>query len=239
MYLDGKERFSKQDIIDFKNALRNGGYQEASINNKITSVNKYLVYLKQDRFKVATIRLQRETDLDNVLTLEDYKRLLRWARKSSDEETELMIKVFAKTGIRVGELKFFTVESLGKKIKVTNKGKTRNVPISKELLHDLKKYCRDKKIKSGPIFPSRIEGKTLAASTVFRRMKRIAGKAKVSLERVHPHSFRHFFALEFLASGGNEYELADILGHERMDTTRIYARSSNKNKIEQIGKMRI
>ncbi len=38
------------------------------------------------------------------------------------------------------------------------------------------------------------------------------------------HRFRHTFAVNFLRNGGNVLELQEMLGHERMDTVRIYAK---------------
>ena len=75
-------------------------------------------------------------------------------------------------------------------------------------------------------------------STIWRRMKRIAGAAKVNKDKVHAHSFRHLFAKEFMEEYNNALELADILGHSSLETTRIYTRSTNEEKRKKLEKMR-
>lgn len=58
--------------------------------------------------------------------------------------------------------------------------------------------------------------------------KILHGKARggLSKDKVHPHSFRHLFAKEFLTNGGDIATLADILGHSSLETTRIYTQMS-------------
>lgn len=55
-----------------------------------------------------------------------------------------------------------------------------------------------------------------------RLLKDIGDRAAVT--RVTVHRFRHTFAVNFLRNGGNVLELQEMLGHENMDTVRIYAR---------------
>jgi len=50
--------------------------------------------------------------------------------------------------------------------------------------------------------------------------RRIGANAHVA--HVHPHRFRHTFAIMFLRNGGNVFELQRILGHESLDTVRTY-----------------
>jgi site-specific recombinase XerD len=44
------------------------------------------------------------------------------------------------------------------------------------------------------------------------------------VEGVHPHRFRHTFAIWFLRNGGNPLELQRILGHEKLETVLVYVR---------------
>jgi site-specific recombinase XerD len=56
-------------------------------------------------------------------------------------------------------------------------------------------------------------------------VRHLVGRAgeRAGVENVHPHRFRHTFAVEFLRNGGNVFELQMALGHETLDMVRNYA----------------
>ena len=47
---------------------------------------------------------------------------------------------------------------------------------------------------------------------------------------VYPHSFRHRFAKNFLAKNKDIALLADLMGHESIETTRIYLRKTSEEQ---------
>ena len=57
--------------------------------------------------------------------------------------------------------------------------------------------------------------------------------AGISLAVVHPRSFRHRFAKNFIEKYNDIALLADLMGHESIETTRIYLRmtASEQQKI--------
>lgn len=141
------------------------------------------------------------------------------------------------TGIRIGELKFFTVEILEKQaIQVTGKKKTREVYLPDKLIRELKAYCSHAGIESGVIFRGR-KGKPLNRVTVYNMFARLADMTGVPKEKVHPHNFRHLFALTYMENYANLFELADLLGHSSLETTRIYARSTMEKKRQRMDKL--
>ena len=60
--------------------------------------------------------------------------------------------------------------------------------------------------------------------------KNIAIQAGIPQELVYPHSFRHLFAKEYMRKIGDISELADLLGHTRLETTWIYTKTTSEEK---------
>ena len=186
------------------------------------------------------MRKQHAASNSEILSLSDYKRLLRFAKRLGQEDTYLIMKILAMTGIRIEELSFFTVENVKTNyIYVRNKGKERSIIIRQDLARELRQYCRNNGIKEGVIFFCKTKGKMMAKSTIWRRMQRIAGVARVGKNKVHAHSFRHLFAKMFLEEyNGSIAELADILGHNSLETTRIYAKTTDEEKRRKLERIK-
>ena len=211
----------------------------SSINTWIIELNKYFKWLGLNDLTLLKINSQIKTSNEEVLTIQDYKRLLRFAKRKDNLKIYYIMKVLAMTGIRISELNFFTVESIKSNyIQAFNKGKERYIIVRQDLSRELRKYCRENKIKTGPIFKGEKQEK-IVASTIWRQMKKIAGAARVNKKKVHAHSFRHLFAIVFLNEFNDSItELADILGHNSLETTRVYTRSTNSQKKSKLEKLK-
>ena len=91
------------------------------------------------------------------------------------------------------------------------------------------------------------KGNHLTTAMYGDNYKALHGKARggLSKDKVHPHSFRHLFAKDFISHGGDIMTLADILGHSSLETTRIYTQKTISeqrdllNKIDQKKKQRV
>lgn len=240
-WLDEDVAIDKSKTIEFKNYLYtlNPRPKTSSLNTWIVELNKFLKYIDREDLTIKEIKMQNKTSNDEVLSIADYKRLLRFAKRLNMMQLYYIIKVLAMTGIRISELKYFTIENLKSNyIDGFNKGKERKIILRQDLIRELRKYAREQHIKSGYIFRGSIPNKMPVESTIWRQLKKVAGKARVNKKKVHAHSFRHLFAQIFLETyPGNITELADILGHNSLETTRLYTRTSNnqkKNKMEQM-----
>lgn len=239
-WLQEDEKITKDTTIKYKKYLYelNPRPTTSSINTWIIELNKFLKWLNLNDLTIKKIKQQTKSSNEEVLSISDYKRLLRFSKRLGNMKLYYIMKVLAMTGIRISELKFFTVESIKSNyITAFNKGKERNIIIRQDLSRELRRYCKDNNIKEGCIFKGEKQDK-LVLSTIWRQMKRISGLARVKKNKVHAHSFRHLFAQVFL----NEYsdnitELADILGHNSLETTRLYTRSSNSQKKSKLEKL--
>lgn len=87
-------------------------------------------------------------------------------------------------------------------------------------------------IKEGK-FPSVfvLDAKTFTGMKVVgiqTRVRKLGEKAGLE-RRLHCHLLRHTFASDFLSRGANITDVQRILGHEKLDTTMIYAHISQEN----------
>ena len=149
-----------------------------------------------------------------------------------------MMQAICSTGIRVGELQFITVEAVRQgRATVSFKGKTRQVLIPRNLLAELRKYIKERELKSGSIFVTR-SGKPVNRNNILYEMKALCERAKVERSKVFPHNLRHLFACIYYKREKDLSRLADILGHSNINTTRIYTSVSGDEqqlKIESLG----
>lgn len=240
-WIPDDEPLTKDITLAYKDYLFNldPKPKTSSINTWIIELNKFLKWLGLNDLALKKIKQQSKSSNEEVLSLTDFKRLLRYAKKMDLMKTYYIMKILAMTGIRISEVQYFTVENLKSNyIPAFNKGKERNIIIRQDLARELRKYCRDNYIKSGYIFKGEKKDKMIHSSTIWRQMKKIAGAARVNKNKVHAHSFRHLFAQVFLDEySGDITELADILGHNSLETTRLYTRSSDSQKRSKLEKL--
>ena len=239
-WLPEDEEITKETMLNYKMYLGEIAGSTNSINVWIVTINKFLKWLDQKDLCIKKIKMQSKQSNEDVLSISDYKRLLRFAKRQGKHQLYYIMKILAMTGIRISELRYFKVENLKSNyINAFNKGKERTIIVRQDLMRELKKYAREQGIKEGFLFPSTVvDGQMVNASTIWRQMKAVAGQARVKKSKVHAHSFRHLFAQVFLNTYSNNItELADILGHNSLDTTRLYTRTSDAQKREKLEHM--
>lgn len=230
-WLNATEDFIvKEDVIGYKNALYEK-YAVSSANSKIISVNRYLKWLGYPDLVVKTKRMQQKSGLENMITRECYLKMLYYAKAHNKDKMYLIMKTIAQTGIRIGELKFVTVEAVKEGTTIVwNKGKYRTVYFTDNLCHELLRYCREIDCRTGVIFSGREKGSAITPGAVWKSLKYIARQVDVPEAMVYPHSFRHLFAKEYMRKVGDISELADLLGHSRLETTWIYTKTTSDEK---------
>lgn len=227
-YLKNKKP-TKENIISYMEILQKKQYKKTTLNNKIICINKYIKYISKDPDNKKGLTLKpiktQAREIPNAITQQEYDRIMKQAKTKGTPRDVIMLQLFLNTGIRVSELKFFTVESLKKGyMEIKNKGKYRIVPLAKKLIKQGKEYAKKNNINQGSIIIS--NHKTpISRATVFRRLKYLGGQARIKKSKLHPHSIRHLFAKNYLHDNKDDIlRLADILGHESLETTRIYTK---------------
>ena len=238
-FADRKE-LSKTLTVEYKATLTEK-FKPSSVNSMLAAVNKFMDFLNLPRFKVKPLKIQRMLFLseERELKREEYYRLVDAARDSGNERLMLIIEAVASTGIRISELKFITVEAVEtRRADINCKGKRRVVLLTKKLCRVLKKYAKNKNIRSGAVFVTS-SGKAVDSSNIRKEMKKLSESARVERQKIFPHNLRHFFARTFYSQTKDIVRLADILGHSSVDTTRIYTMESGSAHRRQLEKMEL
>lgn len=234
----GEKPVTKELVMAYKSALVGAGYAAASVNSMLVAVNHLLSFLGWDDCKVKNLRVQRQTYCaeEKELSKAEYLRLLEASRKNA--QLNLVLQTICGTGIRVSELRYFTVEAVQHgQITVSCKSKTRTILVPGKLKKLLLNYARQRRITAGAIFLGR-SGKPLDRSSIWRQMKQLCESAHVAPSKVFPHNLRKLFARTFYGIEKDIAKLADILGHSSINTTRIYIMTTgaeHRRKIEQLG----
>ncbi len=236
-YANGSE-ITKELVAGWKRQLVEQGYAVSSVNSMLASINSLLEFLDMALCRVKNLRTQRRTYCpeDQELTKAEYFRLLEASQKN--EQLNLLLQTICGTGIRVSELRYFTVEAVSRgEVRVACKNKTRTILVPGRLRNILKNYAKKRAITSGAIFVTGT-GKPLDRSNIWSAMKKLCTVAGVKPSKVFPHNLRKLFARTFYGIEKDIAKLADILGHGSIETTRIYIMTTgteHRRKIERLG----
>lgn len=233
--IDYKEELSEEKI-EFLNIIRRElnieifDFIPITIFRKIVkSIEDKLIYGDSENEPKGLLAI-----LENVPTVTDYKRILRSAKKT-DLIAYYFILTASYTAMRVSAILQITVELLkeSKKndnyIKIYSKGKYNEVPFPMWLRRELLKWCNERGIKSDYIFPSpSIKGKPYTRKSMWEKVQKATGRARVNLKVGHPHAFRHLLGKEITNELNDNQTVADIFGHESLKTTAQYQQKTKK-----------
>lgn len=224
-FLDGRE-ITKKTMIAYKEHLSQN-YRTETANRRLRTARMFLKMNGLQDAVVKPVPVKRNLTPENIMSVADFDRMLRYADKLNRPREKVIMQVFAGTGIRFNELQFLTVEAVKSGVMtVTNKGSIRDIPLQ-PVKKILQTYCKENGITTGVIFKTRY-GNPISNSQLSRELKYIAGMGRVSKKRIHPHAFRHLFAIYYLEAGGDVMELKNVLGHRSLETTSIYTRMTAK-----------
>ena len=206
-------------------------------NLRISAINSYLEYIGSDCQKLKTIRFQQKTFLENVISFPDYEYLKGCLIKDNNMPWYFVVRFLGSTGARVSELVQIKKEHVSAGyIDIYGKGgKIRRIYIPSNLQIDALKWYDEIGIMSGFIFIN-AKGSRLTTKGISTQLKHLAERYGLDTKVVYPHSFRHMFAKTFMDRNGDIALLADLLGHESIETTRIYLRRTSNEQRDIVNK---
>ena len=143
-------------------------------------------------------------------------------------------------GLRVSEavgLGKADVDLEARIVRALGKGdKERIVPIGRPAVEAVRRYLS----RGRPFLDARhrpelflnARGGALTRAGAFLILRRLAAKAGLDAERVHPHLLRHSFATHLLEGGADLRSVQEMLGHADLATTELYTHVSDKRRRE-------
>ena len=195
-----------------------------TVNSAISALNGLFRWMNRPDCFVSFFRRQeppyRSDERD--LNAREFLRLV----DAADGRMRALALTLRGTGIRVSELRFFTVEAVrGGVVNVDNKGKARTVFLDPKTKTLLLRYCEKRGIRSGVIFRNSF-GAALSRTFIWRSFKKLAVKAGMEPSKVFPHNLRHLFAVEQYKIDHDIEALRLDMGHTLISTTQRYLKET-------------
>ena len=224
---------NRDNLLAYKGFLTEH-FKAQTVNLRLQGINKYLEFIGKDDLKLKFIRVQQKTFLENVISDADYRFLKRKLKSDGLLEWYFVVWFMGATGARVSELLKIKAEHVeaGYLDIYSKGGKIRRLYIPKHLREEASEWLSAEGIHTGYIFRNRY-GNVISARGIAQQLKIFAHHYGLNPKVVYPHSFRHRFAKNFLDKYNDIALLADLMGHESIETTRIYLRrtASEQQKI--------
>ena len=226
------DSFSKENLLAYKGFLLEY-FKPKTVNLRLQGINKYLQYIHKEELQLKFVKVQQKNFLENVISNADYQFLKTQLKKDNNFEWYFVVWFLAATGARVSELVQIKVEHvrLGYFDLYSKGGKLRRLYIPKILKEESLVWLNSINRNSGYLFLNRFNER-ITTRGIAQQLKNYARKYGISEKVVYPHSFRHRYAKNFLEKYSDIALLADLMGHESIETTRIYLRRTASEQQE-------
>ncbi len=217
-----------------------GGISPVTVNNELTALWAFLHYLEEQGEAISPSvfrvnRPKRGQSLPRFLSESEYQQLERTVLQSTqrEERDDLLNRacfyLLSEAGLRISEvcdLRLGDIDLAARRLIVrrSKNDRDRSIPLSPTLQVALTAYL-----------PVRGEAHTdhlliqhqqaVREGLIRYRLRRYGQQAKVE---VSPHRLRHTLATRLLNQGMPITSLQRLLGHDKLETTMIYARVHNE-----------
>ncbi len=218
---------TRKNLRDYKVFLIES-YKPQTVNLRIRAINCYLESLEKEKWKLSSVKVQQKPFLEHVISEADYLYFRNCLKRDGEMYWYFVIRFLAATGARVSELVQIKAEhvAIGYFDLYSKGGKLRRIYIPFALQKEALAWLKQNDRMSGFLFLNRY-GARITSRGIAGQLKQIGIRYGLDPSVIYPHSFRHRFAKSFLERYNDIALLADLMGHESIETTRIYLRKTS------------
>jgi integrase/recombinase XerD len=235
------------DLEQYVAQLRADGLAPATVARRIAALRSFYRHLlllgtRDDNPAAELAPPRRQRKLPRTLSPGEAERLVEAAAGTTPRalRDSAIVELLYGAGLRVSELTALdrgSVDLDARLLRCTGKGgKERVVPIGRQATEALRRY----QARGRPYLDRRhrrelflnAKGGPLTRAGVFLILRKIAAKAGLEPERVHPHLLRHSFATHLLEGGADLRSVQEMLGHADLATTELYTHVSDRRRRE-------
>jgi integrase/recombinase XerD len=237
--LEELERYTAQ--------LRAEGLASSTIARRTAAARSFfrhqqLLGVRGDNPAAAVKLPRRPRPLPKTLSPGEAERLIDAANGTQprDLRDQALVELLYGAGLRVSEtvgLHKAGVDLDDRLVRVVGKGgKERVVPIGRHAAEALRRYVS----RGRPYLDRRhrpelflnAKGGPLTRAGAFLILRKLAEKAGLDPQRVHPHILRHSFATHLLEGGADLRSVQEMLGHADLSTTELYTHVTDRRRRE-------
>jgi integrase/recombinase XerD len=235
------------DLAAYVAQLRADGLAPTTIARRLAAVRSFfrhqvLLGARRDNPAASVELPKRRRKLPRTLSPAEVERLLDAAAGTTPRalRDRALAELLYGAGLRVSEavsLDRQSVDLENRLVRCVGKGnKERVVPIGREAVDALRRYLS----RGRPFIERRTQqelflnanGGALTRAGVFLVLRKLADKAGLEPERIHPHLLRHSFATHLLEGGADLRAVQEMLGHADLATTELYTHVSDRRRRE-------
>jgi integrase/recombinase XerD len=240
-------RITTEELEHYLAEMRAAGLSPATIGRRVAAIRSFfrhqtLLGARADNPAAELDLPRRRRTLPRTLSPAEAERLVEAASGTAprDLRDRALVELLYGAGLRVSEtvgLQKSSVDLDARLVRAVGKGsKERVVPIGRQAVQGLRRYLS----RGRPFLDSRhrpelflnAKGGGLTRAGAFLILRRLAAKAGLEPERVHPHLLRHSFATHLLEGGADLRSVQEMLGHADLATTELYTHVSDRRRRE-------
>ena len=227
--------------------LRADGLAATTIGRRAAAMRSFfrhqvLLGAREDNPAAELDLPRRRRALPRTLSAAEAERLVEAATGTAPRtlRDRALVELLYGAGLRVSEavsLDRQSVDLENRLVRCIGKGsKERIVPIGREAAEALRRYLArgrphlDRRHR--PELFLNAQGGPLTRAGAFLILRRLAEKAGLEPERIHPHLLRHSFATHLLEGGADLRSVQEMLGHADLATTELYTHVSDRRRRE-------